>query len=323
MALLMRQLGEADPHRFGQEDLDEGQGRIQLDVLTRIYWQGGDRRVVLSLLAGTIGEETFLKVWDDSDLRRYGADHWHQTGFRRRALGRLVEIGRHDELVQDLRHTLIDSSRLAPGSFANSTLSLPTALFFPAYRDIPPVLDLEARPITQPDHWGYRSAQEFAAHGTHWTASLDNLLVWLAWLSNGSFERAVKTVNETVFDGSPDTFLAAEIRRVPPEAVVHSGGQTHRLDRLSSGEKNLVQLFLRIGAHGTRNTWVLVDELDVHLHVRWQHKALNLMKAQVRQQPGTTVIAATHSVEILEAFPMDIREEGLIKGGWIIEKDLR
>lgn len=43
----------------------------------------------------------------------------------------------------------------------------------------------------------------------------------------------------------------------------------HRLDRLSSGEKNLVQLFLRIGAHMTRNTILLIDEFDVHLHIRW------------------------------------------------------
>ncbi|AFL74416.1 AAA family ATPase [Thiocystis violascens] len=322
MTLLMRQLGEADPERFGHEDLDEGRGRIQLDVLTRIYWQGSDHRIVLSLLAGDIGEETFLKVWDDADLKRHGAERWHRTGYRQRVRGRLVEIDRRDDLVQDLRHTLIDASRMAPEGFANSTLSLPTTLFFPAYRDIPPVLGIEERPIIQPEHWGYRSAQEFAAHGTHWTESLDNLLVWLAWLNNGSYEDAVKAVNETVFGKSPDKFLAPEIRRVPPEAVVHSGDQTHRLDRLSSGEKNLAQLFLRIGAHSTRNTWVLVDEIDVHLHVRWQHKALNLMKEQVRRQPGTTVIAATHSIEILEAFPLDIHEEDLIKGGWIIEDNL-
>ena len=53
-------------------------------------------------------------------------------------------------------------------------------------------------------------------------ASLDNLLVWLMWLNNGSYENAVKTVNNTVFGKPSDKFLAAEIRRVPPEAVVHS-----------------------------------------------------------------------------------------------------
>jgi len=323
IALLMHLLGAESPNRFGHEDLDAGEGRIQLDVLTRIHWQGRDHRIVLSLAAGNLGEETFLKVWDALDLDRYEAQVWHRTGFRQSVPGRLVEIGRDDDLVQDLRHRLLDTNKSAPEGFANSTLSLPTALYFPAYRDIPSILGLGDRPITQPEHWGYSSALEFAAHGTQWTASLDNLLVWLAWLNNGSFEAAVETINETVFKKSPDKFLVPEIRRVPPEAVVKSAGQTHRLDRLSSGEKNLVQLFLRIGAHGTRNTWILVDELDVHLHVLWQHKALNLMKTQIRRQPGTTVIAATHSVEILEAFLMDIQEEGLIKGGLIIDDNLR
>jgi hypothetical protein len=241
MTLLMRQLGEPDPQRFGHEDLDEGWGRIQLDVLTRIYWQGSDHRMVLSLLAGDIGEETVLKVWDDADLKRYGAERWHRTGHRQRARGRLVEIDDRDDLVQDLRHTLIDASRMAPEGFSNSILSLPTTLFFPAYRDIPPVLGIEERPIIQPEHWGYRSAQEFAAHGTHWTESLDNLLVWLAWLNNGSYEDAVKTVNETVFGKSPGRWCinlppAANLAAVPAKKVPR-----HVIDSFQQRRRRLAQ----------------------------------------------------------------------------------
>jgi len=331
IALLMHLLGAKYAEQFGHEDLDAGEGRIQLDVLTRIHWKGLDRTIVLSLTAGNLSKETFLKVWDTEDLDRYGAQNWHRIVFRKRTQERFVRIvDRHDDLVQDLRDYLSTENQAVPQGFANSTLSLPTALYFPAYRDIPSILGLKARPITQPKSWGYRSALAFPAHSTHrwssssrWTTSLDNLLVWLAWLDDGSFESAVEAVNETVFGKSPDKFLVPEIRRVPPEAVVKSAGQTHRLDRLSSGEKNLIQLFLRIGAHGTNNTWILVDELDVHLHVRWQHKALDLMKTQIHRRPGTTVIVATHSVEILEAFPMDIQEEGLIKGGFIIDDNLR
>ena|GEM_PF-5679918 len=104
------------------------------------------------MIAGNLGEETFLKVWDSADLDRYEVQEWHCTGFRQRAPGRLVEIDRDDDLVQDLRHSLMDASQLVPEGFANSTLSLPTALSFPAYRDIPPVLESGERPITQPDH---------------------------------------------------------------------------------------------------------------------------------------------------------------------------
>lgn len=247
IALLMRLLGMEDPHQFDHEDLDVGEGQVQLDVLTRIHWQGVDRRVVLSLAAGNLGEETFLKVWGASDLERYGAQEWYRIGFQP-AIS-VADIYQRDGLVRNLRHYLIVPSRPVSEGFANSTLSLPTTLYFPAYRDVPPIPGFGDRPITQPDHWGYSSAFEFTAHGTHWSASLDNLLVWLAWLNNGSFETAVETVNETIFGKSPDKFLVPEIRRMPQEAMVKSAGQTHRLDRLSSGEKNLVQLFLRSGAH--------------------------------------------------------------------------
>lgn len=165
------------------------------------------------------------------------AQAWHRTGFRQRAPGRLVEIDRHDDLVQDLRHHLTTANRVVPEGLANPALSLPTALYFPACRDIPSVLGFGDRLITQLEHWGYSSTRKFSAHGTQWTASLDNLLVWLAWLSNGSFEEVVKTVNETVFNKSPDKFLAPEIRRVPPEAMAKNAGQIHRLDRLSNGER--------------------------------------------------------------------------------------
>jgi len=313
-------LDQEAPKKFGQEELDEGEGRAQLDILTRIHWQGRDHRIVLSILGGEIGDKTVLKAWSAEDMEKYGASSWHRTGFRRRAPGRLEPINRHDELVLDIVSVIQDSRHFYPEGFESSTLSLPTALYFPAYRDIPEIRDLE-RAIVQPEHWGYKALHSFSAHGTHWTASLDNLLVWLKWLDNGSFERALKIVNDVVFKEYPDKYLKG-IRRNPPEAVVKSGAQEHRLDRLSSGEKNLTQLFLRIGAHLTRNTWVLADELDVHLHVRWQHKVLNQMKELVRRQPGTTLIAATHSVEILTAFPIDIKEKGLVKGGWIIEEKL-
>jgi predicted ATP-dependent endonuclease of OLD family len=87
-------------------------------------------------------------------------------------------------------------------------------------------------------------------------------------------------------------------------------------------EKSLVQLLLRIGAHTTLNTLILIDELDAHLHSIWQHGLLQLLKQLIKEYPGVTVIASTHSREILGAFPMDIPEEGIRKGGDVIRTDL-
>ncbi|OQX07798.1 MAG: AAA family ATPase, partial [Desulfobacteraceae bacterium IS3] len=174
--------------------------------------------------------------------------------------------------------------------------------------------------IIQPDNWGYKPVHIFAQEGEHWTKSLDNLLVWLSWLGDGRFERARDIVNQRVFRGT-QKFLKG-IRKSPPQAIVLNGKETHSLDKLSSGEKSLVQLFLRIGTHITRNSILLIDEMDVHLHPKWQHRLLNILKGLLKDHPGLTVIATTHSREILRAFAYEIKEEGLRKGGYIIEKDL-
>jgi predicted ATP-dependent endonuclease of OLD family len=105
------------------------------------------------------------------------------------------------------------------------------------------------------------------------------------------------------------------------ELIMINDGSEHRLDRLSSGEKSLVQLFLRIGGHMTLNTIVLIDELEVHLHPNMQHRLLKILKQLAIDNPGLTIISTTHSREILRAFAHEIEEKGLVKGGHIISAD--
>ncbi len=110
---------------------------------------------------------------------------------------------------------------------------------------------------------------------------------------------------------------------MPPEAQVDaSNGETHGLNRLSSGEKSLVHLFLRIGAHGTANTIILIDEIDAHLHIRWQHRLYNALEKLAKDHPGFTIIMTTHSTEILRRFTaaLNIEKEGLYLGGELIEQ---
>ena len=141
----------------------------------------------------------------------------------------------------------------------------------------------------------------------------------MKWLDDGRFERAVEIVNNRVFEGS-SKFLK-DVRKQPPEAIIINDGSEHCLNRLSSGEKSLVQLFLRIGAHMTLNTILLIDELEVHLHPNMQHRLLRILKQLAIDNPGLTIISATHSREILKAFAHEIEEKGLIKGGHIISED--
>ena len=326
MAALVGLLEYEQPLEYGQEDLDRGLGRAQLDLFLRVYREGRDQTIVLSIIAGAVGEEMSLKIWDDESLTEYGAESWHRVSFRSRVPGHISKGRTNSELGDDLLATIHFNLRRVPDNFGESAEPLPTLLYFSAYRDIPAIQlsrpangSLENRSISQPKHWGYRPVHRFSPHDQEWLGSLDNLLVWLKWLSDGRFEKARDLINKRVFRGK-EKFLK-DVQRDPPEAIIQCGEQSHRLDRLSSGEKSLCHLFLRIGAHMTRNTIVLIDELEAHLHIRWQHALFKALKELVAENDGITVIATTHSSELLHTFAnsLEIKEEGIIKGGNLIE----
>lgn len=330
-ACLVDLLGKKDIKTFGHEDLDKKGGRAQLDFWLRLRWQGRNHAVVLSIVAGKLGEDVFLQPWTETELQRHNAESWHCTGFRSPVGGRYETVGsRRDELLQDILAAIRAGAEMALNdAYLQPSLHLPTVLYFSAYRDIPPIHDAAAdgnqpgRNISQPLHWGYRSLHAFAAHGTEWRDSLDNLAVWLKWLDNGSFEIAQRWIDEQVFESTPKRFKG--IDKIKLEAQIDAGdGEIHRLDRLSSGEKSLVHLLLRIGAHATANTIILLDELDAHLHIAWQHGLYNLLEKLVVDYPGLTIIMTTHSKDILRRFTtaMNIDKAGVIPGGDLVGTDI-
>lgn len=335
MASLMGMFEQRALEPIGFEDLDSGAGRAQWDFLIRVRNDGEETTRVLSLIAGR-DKPWELNPWGETRLARYGAQAHSLFGFIRQASGRLSWVGESggsgwqprgcsmmadglvdDGFVADLLAAMHAHMDQAPDAFEDEPLTMPTLLLFSAYRDIPRVQDSQ-RGVIQPPSWGYRPVHRFGTESQGWLDSLDNLLVWLKWLDDGRYEQAIKVINERVFVESPK-FLKG-VRKQPPEAMVVSGGNPHRLDRLSSGEKSLVQLYLRVGAHMTRNTLLLVDEMDIHLHSIWQHRTLAFFKQLAVDHPGLTIITSTHARELIPAFGHDIPEPGLRKGGHIIEE---
>ena len=329
IACAMSLLGEKQPSQYGLEDLDKGEGRIQLDVSVRYHWQGENHRIVLSIHAGHFGSEIIsLYDWGESDdaLQKAEAEKWYRIGFTGRNL-RPFSTHKTDEFVEELLGVIQHFTGDSPDNFNDSSIDVPTVLSFSAYRDIPSVQSLSGPQAvtTKPAHWGYQCVHQFSAHNETWLYSLDSLLVWLKWLDDGRFEKACDMLNQYVFDGGK-TKRIKDIQRDPPQAVIEVNGERHRLDRLSSGEKNIAQLMLRIGTHMTKNAIILIDEFDVHLHIRWQYHLFEALKSlAARDDINVTVILTTHSVEILETYinRMKINEDGLVKGGHLIEKGMR
>lgn len=323
LATMMGMLGKSECSMLGFESFDREQGRAQWDVRVTLNRGGSKETAILSLVAGFMGEEVALKPWGESDIKKYGASCWHRFGFVRNISGRYSMVGRHVDWVMDF-NALIQSNTGARLSGSESDdLTFPTLIYFSAYRNIIP-LPSEERAIIAPRDWNYQPVHIFDVEGRDWRDSLDNLLVWLKWLDDGRFEAAVKAINDRVFKvGDKQLFAGkklAGIRKEPPEAIIEAEGQKHRLDRLSSGEKSLVQLFLRLGSHMTRNTLLLVDEPEVHLHRNWQYETLySLMNLAKTHYPGVSIVMASHSERIMKAFGLNIPEENLRKGAYIIE----
>ncbi|MDN5751885.1 MAG: ATP-binding protein [Nitrosospira sp.] len=305
---------------FGYEALDRGPGRAQWDIRVRYSLDGDERVAVLSLIAGQIGTEVSLRFWDDGTLLTVGACEWHRFGFCRNEANSWAIIGRQDEWFEGLNDRLADAFNESVGGFEDSTLVWPTVIYFSAYRNVVPIQSSEERAVVAPRDWNYRPVHAFRTEGGHWRDSLDNLLVWLKWLDDGRYERALELVNKRVFD-DPAKFVKG-VRKEPPEAIVVNSDNLHRFDALSSGEKSLVQLFLRLGAHMTRNTILLIDEPEAHLHENWKYRLLYQFKKFAQDHfPGQTIIVATHSQEMMTALALELQEENLRKGGHLFETE--
>ena len=324
LAAMMGMLGKSEVEFSGTgfEPLDRESGRAQWDIRVIINQDGVKQTVVLSLLAGTIGEETSLKLWGESDLQKYGATKWARFGFVRNAYGKFSMVGRHDEWVSNFNALLQDAIGAKLAGFESDDLTYPALIYFSAYRNIVPIQS-EERVVIAPRDWNYSPVHVFDVEGRDWRNSLDNLLVWLKWLDDGRFEKALDLVNRRVFSASgPDPVVKKlkGVRKEPPEGIVESDGHEHRLDRLSSGEKSLVQLYMRLGAHMTKNTILLIDEPEVHLHRNWQYETLfALMNLAKEHFPNVFVMIATHSERMMQAFAHDTLEKNLRKGAYIIE----
>lgn len=107
--------------------------------------------------------------------------------------------------------------------------------------------------------------------------------------------------------------LRIERRRSPPRMVVGADAEQLSLDQLSHGQRSLLAM---VGDLARRlamlhpeskdplagQAWVLIDELELHLHPGWQRRTLPTLW---RTFPNTQFIVTTHSPQVLADVPGD------------------
>jgi len=308
------------PRRNLHPDLLSG-GRAQLDILLDLESGEKSLRVVLSLFAGG---ETPPLIITPSRLEKVGAERWIPLPLLfgdsyAYPLG--VDEDRENEIVPPVLRAIRAGGDSARRFLPNGeSLFLPTALYFTADRRIVQPSATE-RSIRQP-LLAYAPAHKFTTDGASSETSLDSLLVWYDYLGGGLVEGTCALVNKLLFAGEPKRLIGVDRHALAAVIEVErEDGTKHRhgIDRLSHGERNLLHLLVRTAYHKTGSTILLIDELETHLHPKWQQRLMAILKGWIRDWPDLTVIATSHNPDMIETFEFERKEESIVKGGYLIE----
>lgn len=310
MALLKSRTSPA----YGNESLDQGRGAIQLDALVQL---DDGSRSVRRLLSIVVGGDVPLKLFGDDELEALDIRDEQLLLF----MGRRTPLGPVERLPTSHREALEFSDAILerlgehPSSLWGTSMVLPTVLYFHSDRGIrrPPTRD---RAIVRPENLGYSPAHLFGPDGTNWADSMENLLVWFAWLGDEREAVCREIVNELVFKG---TKRLAEIDRQELSIPVETESGRHRLDQLSSGERQLVQLAIRIVAHMTSSTIVLIDETEQHLHTVMRRRLINILKDWAREREGLSFVLTSHQADSMRLLAPKQIEQGLHKSGCLVK----
>ncbi|MDE0105414.1 MAG: AAA family ATPase [Bryobacterales bacterium] len=292
-----------------------GPGCAQLDVRATWTIDGRTQTVVLSVWTGT---QTPLVVWSSDDLEAAQASFWGKLGLESTHSG-VSLFDDTDDLGRRLHRTILEARGAAPETLFGNDQDMPTVLFFPADRRLARPED--TRRVERPDGFVYQPAHCFASDGPEWGTTIDNLLVWLQWLDDGRLNELLDFVNARLFEGESRKTIRVPQRQVLLTYVSTSAGD-HPLTDLSHGERALLQLYVRIACNMTSNTIVLIDEVEMHLHSNWMFRMFEGLKSLLRKIPALSIVFTTHNRELIRVFDHQLKEEGLVKGGYLIEDGL-
>jgi hypothetical protein len=333
---LMRMLARDFPSTadLAHDFASELRAQFQLDLLITLEEGVRSWNILLSLSWG-VTSESGLSGWNTDPLEGSTAEYWLRYGWVRDSqTGKPIKASlplpasggwQSQQEAESLLSRLLlalenEEQNLKWPGLVLEPSHLPTLLYFAANRDIAHQHEQQmvlGRPVIP----RYRAAHRFEREGNQWLASIENLLVWYFWINKEIFKKACDAVRELVFSGSPNKYIQDEPQRDPPRVLVVNEGRIHPLDRLSSGERNLIQFILRYIAHRTQYTILLIDEVELHLHPEFQSQFLDMLKRQAAESPGLTVIFTTHSLELMNRYQYETPEANLHKGGAFLLKE--
>lgn len=291
-------------------------GRVQADMRATWTLDGKTQTVLLSLWTGG---PTPLRAWEGAAEREdfAQASEWASLGLEWNGVT-TVFYDRTNPLGLAFYQAVQEQLDQAPTGLFGVSGEMPTVLLFPADRTL--VAPEPHRAVERPEIWGYQPARRFSTDGPGWPSSIDNLLVWLDWLDDKRLDGLIDYVNENLFREQGKTLRKPE--REELAAYISTANGAHGLPALSHGERALLQVYVRLAAHMTRNTIVLIDEVETHLHPVWMQRLFRALKALAAGNERLSIIFTTHSRELIRDFDHTIVEPKLTKGVYLIPDEV-
>ena len=132
---------------------------------------------------------------------------------------------------------------------------------------------------------------------------------------NSIWEKRGNVFEQTVLSSEYDILLKKLNKVVPGEFDSDSEGHYYRdgnmklnVDNLATGSKlfSIIKLLMKNGKI-TRDTVLIFDEPEAHLHPEWQNSFAELIVCIVKEI-GTTVLLTTHSPNLTLAFDANMRK---------------
>lgn len=310
----MRLLDAREHSAVGIDAIDHARGGLQLDALVVLDDGLRSRPYILSIVAGEPG---LLRNWTADELNAVGAENQIVLLYKRRANDAVIarSAESHPEALSFSEAILQRHGEQPPALFDTGN-GFPTVLYFPSDRGIrrPPEHN---RAVTRPEGLEYRVANRFDTDGATWASSIDNLFVWFTWLNDGRELLCRELVNHLIFRQTKR--LRPVDRQSLSVPVEVEDGITHRIDQLSSGERQLVQLVVRVASHMTGSTVVLIDETEQHLHLVMRRRLINIIKQWARDYEGMGFILTSHQTDCMRILAPKLEEQGLVKGGCLVK----
>lgn len=304
----MNLLSAAEHQHFGLEDVDLGTGGFQLDAFIELDDGRRAESFLLSIVGGAPG---LLRTWSPEELPA-GVTQIVLTYARRSSDGRIERSSRSDPRAIQFADAVLEHLGSPPTSLFDQLFGYPTLLYFRSDRSVVRT-QAGGRGITRPLGLDYHPAHLFGADTGAWEASLDNLFVWFAWLDAEREREARELVNDLVFKRSRKRLGEVDRQRLSVPVEVEEG--SHRLDQLSSGERQMVQLLVRIAAHMAGPTIVLIDEVEQHLHVTMRRRLISTMKQLARDHAKLSFVMTSHHFDAVRILQPKLQEQGLRKAG--------